>query len=428
MIHNTEQNAEHFIQKSIGKYGEIFDFSEMIYVNNYNKVTISCKLHNEKICVKPRDHYENKFGGCKQCEKEGKKKTITLEDGEITKDVNIEKYRDIYIISNHGRCFNKVYGNLMSPCKSSGYYRVGLSYLSEVETFAIHYLVYISFKDDYEEGKVIDHINREKLDNHIDNLRCVTQSENMKNAGVQLETKNPIQIFRTNGEFVKEVHTRKEAMKTTNIKTPQMVAECLKGTRISSKGYTFKYKNDITPNIVVTVIDDSYKCIGILNEKDFSKYYINITGNVINKVTGKLLARSKHYVGYETVYLKDTDGLTKNTSLHRLLAKFFLKDGETNYYDKKLVVNHINKKKDDNRIENLEWVTYSENTAHSLGKKVAKFDPKTNGVVQYYDSITLACLDNEISEKTLSNACKSDEMKIVCGYYWMFVEVDDLSI
>ena len=35
-------------------------------------------------------------------------------------------------------------------------------------------------------GKVIDHINRDKLDNNIDNLRLVTQQENLLNSKPRL--------------------------------------------------------------------------------------------------------------------------------------------------------------------------------------------------------------------------------------------------
>lgn len=59
-------------------------------------------------------------------------------------------------------------------------------------------------------------------------------------------------------------------------------------------------------------------------------------------------------------------GLSKNRkvkiiSIHRLVAIAFL----TNYENKKCV-NHKNGIKDDNRFENLEWCSYSENLIHSI--------------------------------------------------------------
>ena len=47
----------------------------------------------------------------------------------------------------------------------------------------------------------------------------------------------------------------------------------------------------------------------------------------------------------------------KKFYIHRLVAETFIKNKDKN----KMYVDHINRIRDDNRVENLRWVTYSEN-------------------------------------------------------------------
>lgn len=68
----------------------------------------------------------------------------------------------------------------------------------------------------------------------------------------------------------------------------------------------------------------------------------------------------KDNIGYLVVGLT-YKGKTKIIRLHRIIAEAFIPN-PTN----KPVINHINGIKNDNRIENLEWTTYKENSIHAI--------------------------------------------------------------
>lgn len=73
---------------------------------------------------------------------------------------------------------------------------------------------------------------------------------------------------------------------------------------------------------------------------------------------------------YHNVRLHKTGLKSKFCHIHRLIAEHFIPNPEN-----KREVNHINGDKHDNRIENLEWVTSSENRQHAFDiglKKAAK--------------------------------------------------------
>lgn len=76
-------------------------------------------------------------------------------------------------------------------------------------------------------------------------------------------------------------------------------------------------------------------------------------------VPGKILKGSKNRGEYRTVSLKAGRKL-KTCLVHRLVCEAFLDNPK-----QKPHVNHKNGVKDDNRLENLEWCTPSENARHA---------------------------------------------------------------
>lgn len=68
--------------------------------------------------------------------------------------------------------------------------------------------------------------------------------------------------------------------------------------------------------------------------------------------------------GYRKVKLSKS-GIDKSIRVHRLVAQTFLDNPAS-----KSEVNHVNGIKNDNKVENLEWVTGSENIIHSLANNL----------------------------------------------------------
>lgn len=94
---------------------------------------------------------------------------------------------------------------------------------------------------------------------------------------------------------------------------------------------------------------------------NFEQYEICDDGTVISLATNLPLTPVKQNNGYVHVTLHDQSGRNKQVGIHTLVAEHFI----PNPYHRN-IVNHINGNKQDNRVENLEWCTSSENSQHAL--------------------------------------------------------------
>lgn len=84
----------------------------------------------------------------------------------------------------------------------------------------------------------------------------------------------------------------------------------------------------------------------------------------------RILFQFKNKEGYMQVGLYTMIGRLKSFKVHRLVAETFIENKHN-----KPQVNHLNSVRDDNRVENLEWCTNSENQIHSVrfGNYPAKY-------------------------------------------------------
>lgn len=81
-----------------------------------------------------------------------------------------------------------------------------------------------------------------------------------------------------------------------------------------------------------------------------------------NLYRSRFMSLSSDTKGYKRVGLTK-NGKTTGYLVHRLVAEAFIPNP-----DSLPQVNHINEIKDDNRVENLEWVSCADNVNHATGK------------------------------------------------------------
>lgn len=153
-------------------------------------------------------------------------------------------------------------------------------------------------------------------------------------------------------------------------------------------------------------------------------YYITENGECYNSKTNKYLVGQVNYKnGYRSFSLTLPNGQKKRVYAHRLVALAYLDNPEN-----KKEVNHKDGNKLNNYIDNLEWVTSSENKQHAINNELRKHKhvfcfTKDKRLVAEYLNIQKAAEAVGISSGLITQELHKEEKSLTGGFYWSYDKI-----
>ena len=160
--------------------------------------------------------------------------------------------------------------------------------------------------------------------------------------------------------------------------------------------------------------------------KNYPHYYISNLARVKSfkkwrGTTSRIMKPGGSSSGYLSVVISNSNG-HRTHNIHRLLAEAFISNPEN-----KPMINHKNGIKTDNRIDNLEWCTRSENQIHAFRTGLVK-PPGETPVLQFsmsgefiaeYKSQMEAARQTGVSQGNIWSVCNG-RYKKTNGFIWKY--------
>lgn len=161
--------------------------------------------------------------------------------------------------------------------------------------------------------------------------------------------------------------------------------------------------------------------------ENYSGYYqISSYGRVRNVKIGNILTGDINNIGYKRVCLYAP--VKKRFFVHRLVAYHFCEG-----YQDNLVVNHKDGNKQNNKADNLEWVTRSQNDLHAyklnlrqqhpcqFKHRIIACDINSGDIIKIYNNVQECCDDLTVARSNIYNCCNGKQ-KTCRGYKLKYEE------
>ena len=277
------------------------------------------------------------------------------------KQVVIDGIDTNYNIFNNGDCFNTKTSKFLSgSIKNNGYKMYNLTINGKKKDFLAHRLVALHFIPNPNNYPVVNHKDGNKLNNNVNNLEWISHAENRQHS--------------------------------------------YDNDLCNKRGKQKKYEKDLFGEEWKQFLDTTY--------------YISNLGRIKNIKNNNLLEGSLNKEGYKRCTLR-VNNKSKSFLIHKLVYFTFNNIEEKDGY----VINHKDGNKINNKLENLEYISNSENVLHGKyklnsekGKKICyKMDDNKN-IITNYSSLTNAAKDINGSIAGISLAIKNNNKYM--GYYW----------